>query len=81
VESFEQFFTLIGKPLSEGIQFVCSGMWKPYLRVIRERCANAVNISSLMIANGAPPADAAKEAGDTKRRRQEVSPVPAKPPA
>jgi transposase len=44
VESFEQFFTLIGKPLSEGIEFVCSDMWKPYLRVIRERCTHAVNI-------------------------------------
>lgn len=44
VESFEQFFTVIGKPLSDGIQFVCSDMWKPYLRVIRARCANAVNI-------------------------------------
>jgi hypothetical protein len=44
VESFEQFFTLIGKPLAEGIEFVCSDMWKPYLRVIRERCTNAVNI-------------------------------------
>ena len=44
VESFEQFFNLIGKPLSDGIQFVCSDMWKPYLRVIRERCTNAVNI-------------------------------------
>jgi transposase len=44
VESFEQFFNLIGKTISDGIQFVCSDMWKPYLRVIRERCANAVNI-------------------------------------
>jgi len=44
VESFEQFFKLIGKTTSDGIQFVCSDMWKPYLRVIRERCANAVNI-------------------------------------
>ena len=44
VGSFEQFFTLIGKPLSESIEFVCSDMWKPYLRVIRERCINAVNI-------------------------------------
>jgi transposase len=44
VESFEQFFNVIGKPLSEGIGFVCSDMWKPYLRVIRERCANAINI-------------------------------------
>jgi len=44
VESFEQFFNLIGKTTSDGIRFVCSDMWKPYLRVIRERCANAVNI-------------------------------------
>src|SRR6266853_417198 len=44
VESFEQFFNMIGKPLSDGIEFVCSDMWKPYLRVIRERCANAINI-------------------------------------
>jgi transposase len=43
VESFEAFFDRIGK-LSEGIQFVCSDMWKPYLRVIRECCPNAVNI-------------------------------------
>jgi transposase len=44
VESFEQFFTLIGTPLSEKIEYVCSDMWKPYLRVIRERCSNAVHI-------------------------------------
>src|SRR2546430_1395176 len=44
VESFEQFFTLIGKPLSESIEFVCSDMWKPDLRVIRERCTKAVTI-------------------------------------
>src|SRR6202022_3245042 len=44
VESFEHFFVLIGKQLSEGIEFVCSDMWKPYLRVIRERCTNALNI-------------------------------------
>jgi transposase len=44
VESFEQFFELIGKKTADGIQFVCSDMWKPYLRVIRERCTNAINI-------------------------------------
>jgi len=44
VESFEQFFNLIGQQLCEGIEFVCSDMWKPYLRVIRERCTNALNI-------------------------------------
>jgi transposase len=44
VESFEQFFNFIGTSLSERIEFVCSDMWKPYLRVIRERCTNAINI-------------------------------------
>jgi transposase len=44
VESFDQFFALIGKQLCDGIEFVCSDMWKPYLRVIRERCVNALNI-------------------------------------
>src|SRR3954451_2245870 len=44
VERCEEFFTRIGKPLSESIEFVCSDMWKPYLRVIREPCTNAVNV-------------------------------------
>jgi len=43
-ESFEQFFTLIGKELAEKIQFVCSDMWKPYLQLIEKHCTNALNI-------------------------------------
>jgi len=43
-ESFEQFFTLIGKELAEKIQFVCSDMWKPYLHLIEKHCTNALNI-------------------------------------
>jgi len=35
---------MIGADLSGKIEFVCSDMWKPYLRVIRERCSNALNI-------------------------------------
>ena len=44
VATFEQFFEMIGADLSGKIEFVCSDMWKPYLRVIRERCSNALNI-------------------------------------
>lgn len=44
VASFEQFFNMIGKDLAEKIEFVCSDMWKPYLRVIQARCINALNI-------------------------------------
>ena len=42
--SFEQFFTLIGKELAQTIEFVCSDMWKPYLKMIEQHCINALNI-------------------------------------
>ena len=42
--SFQQFFTLIGKELSENIEFVCSDMWKPYLDLIKQHCTHALNI-------------------------------------
>ena len=44
VDTFEGFFAMIGHELSAQIEFVCSDMWKPYLRVIREQCAQAVHI-------------------------------------
>ena len=44
VKTFEEFFTMIGPDLARRIEFVCSDMWKPYLRVIRERCSQALNI-------------------------------------
>ena len=44
VESFHQFFDMLGADLSAKIEFVCSDMWQPYLRVIRERCSQALNI-------------------------------------
>ncbi len=43
-ESFEKFFTMIGKELAEKIEFVCSDMWKPYLTLIEKHCTNALNI-------------------------------------
>jgi transposase len=42
--SFEKFFTLIGKEQAEQIEFVCSDMWKPYLKLIAKHCTNALNI-------------------------------------
>jgi hypothetical protein len=44
VESFGRFFDLIGAALAGQIEFVCSDMWQPYLRVIRERCSQALHI-------------------------------------
>jgi len=44
VETFEGFFAMIWPDLSSKIEFVCSDMWKPYLRVIREKCSQALHI-------------------------------------
>jgi transposase len=44
VETLEGFFTMIGKELAAQIEFVCSDMWKPYLRVIGEKCSPALHI-------------------------------------
>jgi hypothetical protein len=44
VKTFTEFFTMIGPEVSAKIEFVYSDMWKPYLGVIREKCAHALNI-------------------------------------
>ena len=44
VTTFEGFFAMIGPARAAQIAFVCSDMWKPYLRVIREHCAQALHI-------------------------------------
>src|SRR5450756_1871280 len=44
VKTFQGFFAMIGPELSAKIEIVGSDMWKPYLRVIREKCSHAINI-------------------------------------
>jgi transposase len=44
IESFQRFFTVIGDELASKIVFVCSDMWEPYLKVIREKCSEALHI-------------------------------------
>lgn len=43
-ESFQRFFTLIGEEVAQTIEFVCSDMWKPYLKLIERNCPQALNI-------------------------------------
>src|SRR5437762_11611524 len=43
-QSFQGFFTLIGEEIASKIVFVCSDMWEPYLKVIREKCSEALHI-------------------------------------
>jgi transposase len=44
IASFRGFFTIIGEELASKIVFVCSDMWEPYLKVIREKCSEALHI-------------------------------------
>jgi transposase len=44
IESFQDFFTVIGERLAAQIEFVCSDMWQPYLDVIRQKCSQALHI-------------------------------------
>ena len=44
MKSFRGFFDMIGTEASAHIRFICSDMWRPYLRVIRERCPKALHI-------------------------------------
>lgn len=43
-ETFRGFFRMIGAEVAAGIEFVCSDLWKAYLRVVREKCSQAVHV-------------------------------------
>jgi transposase len=44
IESFQGFFHVIGDEVASRIVFVCSDMWEPYLKVIRQKCSEALHI-------------------------------------
>jgi len=44
IASFQGFFNFLGSELTAKIEFVCSDMWQPYLRLIRKNCPQALNI-------------------------------------
>ena len=44
IESSQEFFKVIGDEVAAKIVFVCSDMWEPYLKVIREKCSKAIHI-------------------------------------
>ena len=43
-ESLRGFFKVMPEKVKEGIRFVCSDMWKPYLTVIAEQVGEAVHV-------------------------------------
>jgi len=44
MKSLLSFFRLIGKEGCQTIEYVCSDMWKPYLKVIRKKLPHALHI-------------------------------------
>jgi transposase len=44
IDSFQGFFTAMGQEVISKICFVCSDMWEPYLKLIREKCSEALHI-------------------------------------
>jgi transposase len=44
VKSLLKCFRQLGKENCQNIKFVCSDMWKPYLKVIKKKLPNALNI-------------------------------------
>lgn len=43
-KSFLGFFRMLGKPRSSQLKFVCSDMWKAYLKVIAKKAGNAIHV-------------------------------------
>ena len=43
-DSLRGFFHLLPREVRKGIRFVCSDMWKPYLKVIAEQANNAIHV-------------------------------------
>lgn len=43
-ESLRRFFRILPQKVTGRIQFVCSDMWKPYLKVIAEHASQAVHV-------------------------------------
>ncbi len=44
VKTLLRFFRWFGIERSQSLRFICSDMWKPYLKVIRKKAGNAINI-------------------------------------
>jgi transposase len=44
IESFQGFFTAMGKQIVSRIVFVCSDMWEAYLKLVREKCSEVLHI-------------------------------------
>ncbi len=70
--TFTKFFDMLGEARSQLIDFVCSDMWKPYLKVIAKKTGQALNILDrfhvMALFSKALDEVRAKEARDLKEK-------------
>lgn len=74
-ETLEAFFDWFSDGRAQGLEFVCSDMWRPYLDVIRRRAGKALNILDRFhivgYLNKAVDETRRKEAAELKRLGQD----------
>ena len=44
VKTFLRFFRFFGKERSQALKYICSDMWKPYIKVIEKKASQAIHI-------------------------------------
>src|SRR5579863_3456282 len=78
IESFQGFFTTIGEEVTSKIVFVCSDMWEPYLKLIREKCSQALHILDRfhIVSNMNKALDKVRAEETGRMRREGCAPIP-----
>jgi transposase len=77
IESFQGFFTAMGKDVISKIVFVCSDMWEPYLKLIRKNCSEALHILDRfhIVANMNKALDQVRSEETGRMKREGRAPV------
>src|SRR6202522_1042903 len=77
IESFQGFFAAMGKDVISKIVFVCSDMWEPYLKLIRENCSEALHILDRfhIVANMNKAPDNVRAEETSRMRREGRAPI------
>jgi transposase len=78
IESFQGFFATMGTEVISKIAFVCSDMWEQYLKLIREKCSEALHILDRfqIIANMNKARDKVRAEETGRMRREGLDPSP-----
>jgi len=77
IESFQGSFTAMGQEVTSKICFVCSDMWEPYMKLIRERCSEALHILDRfhIVANMNKALDKVRAEETSRLKREGRDPV------